>query len=78
MSPKLAADIRAQHQAALRFGKQSELHAILAGKALLDLRRNMKPREWGEWVKSARIPNATIRTYIRKAEAMKTMAYLAR
>ncbi len=70
--------IHAQHQAAVRFKDQSELHATLAGKALLNLRRSMKPADWGEWVKSARIPNATIRTYIRKAEAMETMTYLAR
>ena len=48
--------IRTQHQAAVRFGKQSELHAILAGKALLDLRRNMRAREWRAWVANARIP----------------------
>lgn len=77
MPPDLEA-IHAQHQAAVRFKDQSELHATLAGKALLSLRRNMKRAEWGEWVKSARIPNAAIRTYIRKAEAMETVAYLAR
>ena len=38
--------IQSQHQAAVRFGEQSELHAVLAGKALLQLRRNMRPREW--------------------------------
>ena len=47
MSPDLYA-IRTQHQAAVCFGEQSELHAVLAGKALLKLRRNMRPREWRE------------------------------
>ncbi len=47
MPPDLDA-IQSQHQAAVDFGKQSEPHAVLAGKALLNLRRNMKPRAWAE------------------------------
>ena len=70
--------IRTQHQAAVRFGEQSELHALLAGKALLKLRRNMRAREWREWVTKARIPGMAIRLYIQKAEALEMSAYLGR
>ena len=63
--------IRTQHQAAVRFGKQSELHAVLAGKALLDLRRNLRPREWREWVAKAHIPGTAISRYIKKADLAK-------
>ena len=66
--------IRAQHQAAIRFGEQSELHAVLAGKALLQLRRNMGVWEWREWVKKARIPQTAILKYIREAEALEVTA----
>ena len=66
--------IQSQHQATVRFGEQSELHAVLAGKALLDLRRNMRPREWREWVTKAKIPAAAIAKYIRKAEALEEIA----
>ncbi len=70
--------IRTQHQAAIRFGEQSELHAILAGKALLNLRRSMRAREWREWVAKARIPGIAIAKYIRKAESLEMTAYLGR
>ena len=70
--------IRTQHQAAVRFGKQSELRAVLAGKALLNLRRNMGAREWREWVTKAHIPQTAIAKYIRAAEALEMTAYLAR
>ena len=33
--------IQSQHQAAVRLAEQSELHAVLAGKALLALRRGV-------------------------------------
>lgn len=70
--------IRSQHQAAARFAGQSELHAILAGKALLKLRRSMRAREWREWVAKARVPGKAIAKYIRAAEALEMTAYLAR
>ena len=76
--PSYPDTIRTQHQATVRFGKQSELHAVLAGKALLDLRRNMGPREWREWIAKARIPGTAIAKYIRAAEALEMIAYLAR
>jgi hypothetical protein len=64
------------YQAAVRFGKQSELHAVLAGKALLVLRRNMGAREWREWVTNAHIPGTAIAKYIRAAEALEITACL--
>ena len=66
--------IRFQHQAAVRFAEQSELHAVLAGKGLLRLRRNMGPREWREWAAKARIPREAIAKYIRKVEALEVTA----
>ncbi len=77
MSPDVDA-IRTQHQAAVRFGEQSELHAILVGKGLLNLRRRMRPRAWAEWVTKAQIPNIAITKYIRAAEALEGTAYLAK
>ena len=62
----------------VRFGEQSELHAILAGKGLLNLRRRMRPREWREWVTKARIPNIAIAKFLRAAEALEVTAYLAK
>jgi hypothetical protein len=78
MPPAATDTIRFQHKAAVRFGEQSELHAVLAGKTLLDLRRNMGPREWREWVAKARIRWEAIARYIQAAEALEMTAYLAR
>lgn len=70
--------IQSQHQAAVRFAEQSELHAVLAGKSRLDLRCKMGPREWREWVTKAKIPATVIAKYIRKAEAFAEIAYVRR
>lgn len=59
--------IRPRHQAAVPFAEQSELHAVLAGKALLALRRGVGPREWRGWVTKARIRQTAIAKYIRMA-----------
>ena len=57
-----------------RLKKFRDMHAVLAGKALLQLRRNMGAREWREWVKEARISQMAILKYIRKAEALEVTA----
>ncbi len=51
---------RTQLQAAVRLAEQSEFHATLVGKALLNLQRNMKPRAWADWDTKARIPGMAI------------------
>ena len=70
--------IQSQHQAAVCLAEQSELHAVLAGMALLALRRGLSPREWRGWVTKAQIPRTTIAKYILKAEALEVTAYLAK
>ena len=72
----LTATICTQHQAAVRFGKQSAIHAVLAGKALLNLRHNMGERECRKWVAKAHIPGTAIAKYIRAAEALEITACL--